>query len=417
MSGLPSSWALAAFNDTVETVSTAGHVVETNEYADDGSIPVLTQGATELDGFTDDTSKAFDSNRSLIVFGDHTRAVKLGKPPFAVGPNTRVLAPGPGLTSKYLYYQLLTILPPSRGYGRHYQFLARSQLAIAPLGEQERIVAAIEEQFSRLDAGAAALGRVRQNLKRIRASALESEIRRQWPQRTLEEVCLSVADGDHQPPPQSSSGVPFLVIGNVRSGHIDFSNCRRVSETYYGRLHPKRRPQVGDVLYTVVGSYGIPVLVDSKDPFCVQRHIAILRPSPKVDARYLRYALGTGSARGQADSCATGTAQMTVPLSGLRRMTIGVPTLDEQRLVARRLDAVESAIDRIESDINSFTRRLRTLRSSILAAAFSGKLSLRDPNDEPASLLLQRIALGPSSNGHKAVRVGRPRRNRAGIPE
>src|SRR5690348_18166443 len=54
--------------------------------------------------------------------------------------------------------------------------------------------------------------------------------------------------------------------------------------SYYRTLDPKRRPQQGDVLYTVVGSYGIPVLIKSDDIFCVQRHIAILRPSPEIDA-------------------------------------------------------------------------------------------------------------------------------------
>jgi len=57
------------------------------------------------------------------------------------------------------------------------QYLAETKLAVAPAAEQERIVAAIEEQFSRLDAGVAALERAQQNLRRMRAAAINQYAR------------------------------------------------------------------------------------------------------------------------------------------------------------------------------------------------------------------------------------------------
>lgn len=281
---------------------------------------------------------------------------------------------------------------------------------LAPLREQERIIAAIEEQFSRLDAGFEALERVQRNLQRLRISTLEKALDADWPQRQLRDVCLSVTDGDHQAPPQTSSGVPFLVIGNVRTGKIDFAGCRHVPLSYYESLDPKRRPQQGDVLYTVVGSYGIPVLIKNDEIFCVQRHIAILRPSPDIDARYLEQVLRSNTSRRQADAYATGTAQMTVPLSGLRRIHIPVPPLDEQRRIAAELEIQDVRFDHLSVQIKQLSRRSASLRSSILTAAFSGQLIVQDSTDYPAPVLLERIrAELASSNGDESTGTRRRR--------
>ncbi len=59
-----------------------------------------------------------------------------------------------------------------------------------------------------------------------------------------------MTDGDHIPPPKADQGVPFLVIGNVRSQTLNFAGCRHVSEQYYKALDAIRRPQKGDILYT-----------------------------------------------------------------------------------------------------------------------------------------------------------------------
>ena len=89
-----------------------------------------------------------------------------------------------------------------------------------------------------------------------------------WEEKKLGEVCESIFDGDHMPPPKAKSGIPFLVISNVNTGFLSFDNTRYVPNDYYDSLSETRKPKTGDVLYTIVGSYGIPVLVDSDRAFC-----------------------------------------------------------------------------------------------------------------------------------------------------
>lgn len=173
-----------------------------------------------------------------------------------------------------------------------------------------------------------------------------------WAWTTLSEVCRSVTDGDHQPPPKQPSGVPFLVIGNVRSGRITFDDCRYVSTDYFNRLDQAHRPQSGDVLYTLVGSYGIAIAVDGDREFCVQRHIGILRPEPELAPSYLRYALTSTMARDQAANCATGIAQKTVSLRGLRTMQIPLPPLAEQYRIVAKVDEVMGLCNELEATQN-----------------------------------------------------------------
>ena len=64
-----------------------------------------------------------------------------------------------------------------------------------------------------------------------------------WAITDLRSVCVSVTDGDHLPPPKTEHGIPFLVIGNVRSQQIDLKGTRYVSPQYYHALDPIRRPR------------------------------------------------------------------------------------------------------------------------------------------------------------------------------
>lgn len=168
-----------------------------------------------------------------------------------------------------------------------------------------------------------------------------------WEIKKLNECCISIADGDHLPPPKSETGVPFVTIANVDSyNHFDFSDTMFVPQSYYDKLDDKRKARKGDILLTVVGSFGIPILITDDTPFVFQRHIAILRPNPAVvDSRFLYYTMMSKSFYAQADAYAIGAAQRTISLTSLRRMKIAVPDLETQRKIADTLAPFDSLID------------------------------------------------------------------------
>lgn len=170
-----------------------------------------------------------------------------------------------------------------------------------------------------------------------------------WEWSGLSGLFVVVTDGDHQAPPKSELGVPFLVIGNLNSGKVIFDNCKHVLDDYYQNLDWIRKPIEGDILYTVTGSYGIPIPVNTAECFCVQRHVAILKSTFSTPKEYLTLVLGSKYAFDYATAIATGIAQKTVPLTGLRKMPIPVPPLDEQHRIVTKVNELMFLCDTLKA--------------------------------------------------------------------
>lgn len=168
-----------------------------------------------------------------------------------------------------------------------------------------------------------------------------------WEKIKLNDICSSIYDGDHNAPPKSDTGVPFVTISNIDAadGSIDFSNTAHVPNSYFESLKPERRPRPGDVLYSVVGSFGIPSLVKDQKPFVFQRHVAILRPNDRIEPEYLYYSMKSRNFYHWADSVAIGAAQRTVTLGQLREKTIALPPLPAQQRIAGVLSAYDKLIE------------------------------------------------------------------------
>ena len=184
-----------------------------------------------------------------------------------------------------------------------------------------------------------------------------------WQKVRLDSVCESISDGDHLAPPKSDSGVPFITISNIDSNNnIDFTRCMYVPRSYYENVDSKRKPQRGDVLYSVVGSFGKPVLMRENAEFVFQRHIAILRPKSDVlSSRFLYATMLSPAFYALADAAAVGTAQRTVSLSSLRGMEISLPPLPIQQKIADILGAYDDLIENNRRRIELLEKMAREL--------------------------------------------------------
>ena len=276
---------------------------------------------------------------------------------------------------------------------------------LSPLAEQQRIVDRIEILFAKLDEAKQkaqdALDSFETRKAAILHKAFTGELTAQWrkehdvgmeswKQETLESVCHSIFDGDHMPPPKSEQGIPFLVISNVNTGHLSFKNTRFVPKSYYEALSDTRKPRYGDVLYTLVGSYGIPVIVDSEIPFCFQRHMALLKPKA-VNSYYLWYILQSRKMFEKATQIATGTAQMTVPIKGLRKLQFNCAPVNEQTEIVRILDDLLAKEQQAKEAAEKVLEQIDLIKKSILARAFRGELGTNDPTEQSAVELLRQV--------------------------
>ena len=222
-----------------------------------------------------------------------------------------------------------------------------------------------------------------------------------WVWCKLDDYVLSVTDGDHQAPPKSSNGVPFLVISNIATWKIDFTNTRYVPKEYYENINEDRKAKRGDILFSVTGSYGIVVNVKTDQEFCFQRHIGLIKPV--IGKEYLSYILMSGYIKGLCDNLATGTAQKTVGLDTLRSFFIPIAPIQEQKRIVAKIKQLLLVTTALECGKNELQTAIKQVKSKILDLAIHGKLVPQDPTDEPAAELLKRInpkAEITCDNGH-----------------
>ena len=139
------------------------------------------------------------------------------------------------------------------------------------------------------------------------------------------------------------------------------------------------------LLYTLVGSYGIPVVVRDNRPFCVQRHIGILRPSNFIDVGFLARAMESRLVFEQATACATGIVQKTVPLSGLRRLLTLLPPLAEQHRIAAKIDVLMALCDGLETSLTTADDTCCRLLGALLIEALESGGSYASEQAERAA--------------------------------
>ena len=215
-----------------------------------------------------------------------------------------------------------------------------------------------------------------------------------WNTIKLSECCSSIADGDHQPPPKAESGIPFVTIANITStNQFDFSDTLHVPQEYYDALDDKRKAKPGDILYSVVGSFGIPVLIKQERSFVFQRHIAILRPVEKlIDPRFLYYTMLSRNFYEKADAAAIGAAQRTVSLNALRNITIDIPLLTEQRRISDILSAYDDLIETNQRQIKLLEEAAQRLyKEWFVDLRYPGHENVPVVNDVPEGWKKQKL--------------------------
>ena len=234
--------------------------------------------------------------------------------------------------------------------------------------------------------------------KKSKSSSAESHYRNfpppfpipdSWVWVRLEDICKCISDGDHQAPPKSNSGVPFLVISDIITGKICFDKCRYVTEDYFKKLEDDRKPTFGDILFTVTGSLGKSVIVNTQCEFCFQRHIGLLKPM--ISSSFLDIVLSSDYIQKECKGKATGTAQKTISLEVLRNILIPIPPNDEQLKIVELINSFEDNIDAIISNVDTLRNIIKKAKFKILDLAMQGKLVPQDPADEAAADMLLRI--------------------------
>ena len=289
------------------------------------------------------------------------------------------------IDSDFLYYQLLSKQDEIAGTeGAVFASINKAaiealQVVVPAIEEQRRIVTLLDEAFADIATAKANAEKNLQNARELFESHLDAIVTNAQVNGEivpLSELATDITDGDHMPPPKVEHGLPFITIGNIdkQTRAIDFSDTFQVPRDYFDGLKANKKPIRGDVLYTVTGSFGIPVLVEDEKEFCFQRHIGLIRPKVDVHSTWLHYLLQSPQVFKQAADGATGTAQKTVSLKVLRNLQVPKILLTQQLTHIETLKSVETECRRLESIYRQKLTALDDLKKSLLHQAFSGHL-------------------------------------------
>lgn len=406
MKELPKGWEWATIGDVVDVLDSRRVPVNATERATrPGNVPYY--GATGQVGWIN--VALFDEPLVLLgedgaPFLDPTKPkAYLIKGPSWVNNHAHVLRPRAGLTTdRFLKHVLdqVDYRPHVNGTTRlklTQKAMSAMPVPLAPRAEQDRIVAAIEEHLSRLNAAEAEVRSAERRIATLSEvssrQALESQ---PWPWTTLGEIAEIkggvTKDGKRQGDP-SFVEVPYLRVANVQRGHLDLSEVSTI------RVLPDKaeslRLEPGDVLLNEGGDrdkLGRGWVWEGQIDRCIhQNHVFRARLTDDFDPYFVSAHANTWGQGWFEEHGRQTTNLASINLGTLKQLPVPAPSRVEQEAIVGELKRSTEAQARLQASIENARKRAAALRRSILAAAFSGQLVPQDPDDEPASELLERI--------------------------
>lgn len=365
-------------------------------------------------------------HRSSLRFGDVLVSIRgtYGRvalvPPELAGGNitqdTARVAPVPHLLPTFVAYFLRS--EPAQSYfkavargvavkGVNIGDLRLLPFPLPPRTEQDRIVAAIEEHLSRLDAAEQAVRALEAKVYRFQEAAIASLFDRSWKRVPLVDVLERLSDCPHRTPTYRDDGShPALRPRDVVKGVLDLEGAARVGPEDYAVQTARDVPAAGDVVYSRELSYGWAVVVPRDTEPCLSQGMVLMKPS-LVSGEYLSTFLNSAEGRRLAHAAATGSAHPHLNLRDIKEYPVPVVDEETQDDLVQQALRVDEAASRLLASLKPALQRASMLRQAILTAAFSGRLVPQDPDSQPASVLLERLrteraAAGPPRRTRKA---------------
>lgn len=401
---------MAIYKSIVKKISVPSNKkTKQKDYIPSGLLPIIDQGKELIGGYTNDLAKKINCNLPVIVFGDHTKAVKFISFPFGAGADgIKILEPKDSVCPKFLYYGTLylTFCIENKGYARHYQYIEKEDLFVPSIPEQERIVARIEEPFSQLDASVAELQAAKKRLKVYRQAVLKEaflgnltknyrydididlewslenatkylpRIPSEWRYIPLSKLGdLGRGKSKHRPRNDDilfeNGKYPFIQTGDIKSANKANKYVTTYSKMYgdYGLQQSKLWPK-GTLCITIAANIAETAFlgIDACFPDSVVGFTAYEHVLPA----YIKYFIESEKIRLWA--FAPATAQKNINLDTLENLIVPYCSLKEQQKVVDEIESRFSVCDSIEKTIDTALQQAEALRQSILKQAFEGKL-------------------------------------------
>ncbi|MBO5938448.1 MAG: restriction endonuclease subunit S [Clostridia bacterium] len=213
-----------------------------------------------------------------------------------------------------------------------------------------------------------------------------------WTWGRLQSFCFPISDGTHQTPTYTDEGFIFLSAKNVTSWKIDWNNVMHIPESLHNELSNRISPKKNDILLAKNGTIGVAAIVDRDCDFDIYVTLAVLRTiNTSILPQYLLNAIASSTVQNEFRGSLKGIGVQNLHLEHIRRTLIPIPPYNEQKLISDKVVEITPLLEHIADTYTELETAISVLKAKILDLAIRGKLVSQNPEDEPASVLLDRI--------------------------
>jgi len=354
------TWQTYPLEDCIEDIFYTNKI-QRKDFLVTGRFPVVSQEDGLVNGYWNNESDVFKLTRPLVVFGDHTRAIKYVDFDFVLGADgVKLLQPKEFLEPRFFYYQLQNVELPSLGYARHYRLLREQSLRVPSLAEQHRIAALLDEAFAGIATAKANTDKSLRNVREVDAAYRQSIfIGRGWTATTLDRIAknldsrrIPITKGDREPgeyPYYGASGIVDFVADYIFDG-----DALLVSEDGANLL-----ARSTSIAFSVTGKYW------------VNNHAHILEFEEMATQKFVEFYLESIP----LDDYITGAAQPKLNQKALNSIPVPMPSTVRGRAeVVSQIEAMQLESKHLQSLYTRKLAALEALKQSLLHQAFSGQL-------------------------------------------
>lgn len=288
----------------------------------------------------------------------------------------------------YLYYLLdwdKELIKSEQGAGTTMVHVTKGSmenriLPFPSVAEQKRIVAILDQAFAEIDKARATAETNLKNARELFDSYLKqvfSQRGEEWKQEKMSEVCEGkITDGTHQTPKYFDDGFIFLSSKNVTSGVIDWDDVKYLDESQHIEMQKRLSPKLNDILLAKNGTTGVAAIVDKEEIFNIYVSLALLRPSKKIEPRYLLHFVNSPLAKEQFNKRLKGVGVPNLHLNEIREVIVTYPECrKKQQEIVNRIDTLLNYRVSLEDIYHNKLNAMSELKKSILQKAFTGELT------------------------------------------
>lgn len=217
------------------------------------------------------------------------------------------------------------------------------------------------------------------------------DIPEHWITISVESACLFIIDCLHNTPKFIEQGEYCIDTTCIEPFKINWDRARKVTSEDFLIRTSRMNPKHNDILFSREGTIGTAVKVPISPKLCLGQRMMMFRFSPLILPEYTELYLQSPIFKQQYKPFILGSTSPHLNIGDIRKLGFIAPPLEEQKQIVYLIQKYFKIIETIEKQHKQATEKLEKLNQSILSKAFRGELVPQDPEDEPASVLLERI--------------------------